>query len=65
MEPYYVISCDDYPPNKRIVFDDVTVFDEYLHPIRDPEWSESTNSTQQPQCGYGVKAARHQVKLDY
>jgi hypothetical protein len=65
MEPYYIVSCEDYPPNRHIVFDRVTVFDEYLHPITDPLWSEAANSTQQPQCRYTVKAERDELTLHY
>lgn len=65
LEPYYVVACDDYPPDRRVVFDRVTLFDQYLHPIAEPNWSEVSNSTAQPQCGYGVKAKHHEVSLDY
>jgi hypothetical protein len=65
LEPYFVISCDDYPPNRRVKFDRVTVFDEYLRPIREPIWTDTFNSTAQPQCDYGVKAARDDVRLQY
>jgi hypothetical protein len=65
MEPYGVISCDDYPPNRRITFDDVTVFDEHLHPIFDPHWIEALNTTQTPQCNYGVKSKLDKIALDY
>jgi hypothetical protein len=65
LEPYFVVSCSDYPSNGRISFDSVTVFDEQLHPIARPKWTETFNSTMTPQCGYGVKATRHEVKLQY
>lgn len=65
LEPYYIVACDDFPPDHRAVFDNVTVFDENLHPIADPKWSETFNSTVQPQCGYGVKTTRHKVSLFY
>ena len=62
LEPYYIVACDDFPPDRRTVFDNVTVFDENLHPIADPKWSETFNSTVQPQCGYGVKTHTAQSK---
>jgi len=65
LEPYYVISCDDYPPNRRMTFDHVTVFDEYLHPIAEPQWSAASNSTQQPQCDYGVKTRPQEITVRY
>lgn len=65
MEPYYVISCDDYPPNRRIIFEDVTVFDEHLHRIFDPHWIEASNTSETPQCNYGVRSRLDKVVLDY
>lgn len=65
LEPYYVTSCEDYPPNHTIAFDKATVFDEYLRPIVGPQWTESTNTTQDPQCGYAVQATRRKIRLDY
>lgn len=65
MEPYYIVSCKDYPPDRQIEFDSITVFDEFLNPVRNPGWSAVANSTQQPQCGYAAKATRRKVTLDY
>ncbi len=64
LEPYYVITCDDYPPNRQITFDNET-FNEYLRPITNPKWGGSANTTQTPQCNYGVKATPHAVTLRY
>jgi hypothetical protein len=30
MEPYSVISCDDYPPDGELSFDKIKVFDQEL-----------------------------------
>jgi hypothetical protein len=65
METYFVNSCDNYPPDRSILFDNITVFDERLHPIAHPKWTDSSDTSQQPQCGYDVKAKRQEVKLDY
>jgi hypothetical protein len=65
MEPYYVISCDDYPPNGRVTFNDVTVFDENLRPISDPKWNGTSNTTETPQCNYGVKSKLDEIALHY
>jgi hypothetical protein len=65
LEPYYVIRCDDYPPNRQLSFDEITVFNQALHPISDPKWSGSFNSTATPQCDYGVKGTARKVTLDY
>ena len=65
MEPYYVVSCKDYPPNGHLAFDDVRLFDEQLHLVADPEWSAATNTTETPQCDYGVKSSAHEITLTY
>jgi hypothetical protein len=64
MEPYYVVSCADYPPNSQMAFD-VLLFNRHLSPVLHPGWSEAVNTTTTPQCGYGVKAAGDEVQLDY
>jgi DNA-binding transcriptional regulator of glucitol operon len=65
LEPYYVIKCDDYPPNRQLDFDAITVFNQDLHPVSSPKWTGSANSTATPQCGYAVKETPHEVTLDY
>ncbi len=65
LEPYYVDNCDDYPPDKRIEFEGIALFDQNLRPIRDLKWSAGSNSTGTPQCGYGAKGVRDTVTLDY
>lgn len=65
LEAYNIVSCADFPPDRRILFDHVTVFDEYLHPIRDPKWTVTSAFTSEPACNYGVKADRHEIRLDY
>jgi hypothetical protein len=65
MEPYYIVSCKDYPPNHQLTFGFVTVFDQHLHPISDPRWSVSTNTTGTPQCHYDVTPKPGEITLDY
>ena len=65
MEPYYIVSCKDYPPNSQVTFNDVTVFDQNLRPVSDPKWSGTSNTTQTPQCHYGVKSNSDQITVDY
>jgi hypothetical protein len=65
LEAYYIVSCADFPPDRRIVFDHVTVFDEYLRPIRKPNWTVTSVFPTDPACPYGAKAERHEVNLDY
>lgn len=64
MEPYYVIDCNDYPPNKNLRFD-IFLFDDNLSPVLSPQWAPSVNHTQTPQCGYGIKALPYQTEVDY
>jgi len=65
LEPYYVIACDDYPPDRRLSFTDLTIFDQDLNPIFRPQWSTAFNTTATPQCHYDVKATVRTVTLDY
>lgn len=64
MEPYFVTSCDDYPPNHQLQFS-VMLFTDKLRPIGDPIWTSGANLVVMPQCGYGVQTAPHIVTLDY
>lgn len=65
LEPYFIISCNDYPPNRKILFQNITVFDERLRPVAHRNWAEAANATQTPQCAYDAKANGSQVKLTY
>jgi hypothetical protein len=65
LEPYYVVRCEDYPSNRSLKFDKVTVFDQGLHPVDHPQWDEASNSQVLPQCHYGVQATPRDVTLDY
>jgi hypothetical protein len=64
LEPYYVVACDDYPPDHHETFQ-VLLLDKYLRPVSDAKWTESSNTTQTPQCNYGVKATPYAVELYY
>ena len=64
LEPYYVVSCDDYPPNRHIAFGNLTL-DQNLRPIVNPKWGGSVNTTQTPQCNYGIAAKPHEITLHY
>ncbi len=65
LEPYYVISCEDFPPDGSFVFDQITVFNQNLKPIHNPQWGGTFNSTDTPQCGFGASADPRKVTLDY
>jgi hypothetical protein len=63
LEPYYVVSCDDYPRGGHETYK-VIVFDERFVPI-DPKWSVSVGTTATPQCGYKIDAKPFDITLDY
>ena len=65
LEPYYVFTCDDYPADEHLSFENITVFDQDLHPVFRPQWTESFNSEATPQCHYGVRGTHRTVTLDY
>ncbi|MGB7190732.1 MAG: hypothetical protein WBD10_11385 [Acidobacteriaceae bacterium] len=65
LEAYYPTTCGDYPLDRRVRFDNITLFDQYLRQISNPKWSIAVNSTDTPQCHYAVKPSAHAVMLDY
>jgi hypothetical protein len=65
LEPYFVVSCDDYPPNQQLNFDKIVVFDQNMHPVASPKWATTSNATQTPQCSYGVKANLNEATLRF
>jgi hypothetical protein len=65
MEPYYVVSCADYPPNQYLNFDNVAIFDQNLNPVSSPKWSVVANTTATPQCHYGVVTQPDRITLQY
>jgi hypothetical protein len=64
MEPYSVIDCSDYPANKDLTFD-IVVFNQKSLPIFDPVWTPAVNTTDTPQCSYGIKATKYDIAVDY
>jgi hypothetical protein len=65
LEAYYVVRCDDYPPDRSITFEDVMLFDQNLRRVHDPAWSSGASSGISPQCGYGVSAESRRVTLHF
>lgn len=65
LEPYYVVSCNDYPANSHLKFENIVLFNQKLHPVDNPKWVETYNAQATPQCGYGVKGTPNNVRLDY
>jgi hypothetical protein len=64
MEPYYVVSCNDYPAN-LYEYNHVVIFDKFFNPVVDPVWTATASKTVTPQCGYGVSAKNYIVSLGY
>jgi hypothetical protein len=64
MEPYYVVNCGDYPPNHEMDFE-VLVFDEHWRFVVSPKWQKGINTTQKPQCNYGIAPTPYDVTLTY
>ena len=56
---------DDYPPNQQLNFGKIVVFDQNMHPVASPQWTATFNSTQTPQCNYGVKANLNEATLHF
>jgi hypothetical protein len=65
LEAYYVVRCDDYPPDRTLTFDDVTLFDQNLRHVHDPAWSSGAGSGILPACHYGVTAESRRVNLHF
>ncbi|HEY3989284.1 MAG TPA: hypothetical protein VGM02_08305 [Acidobacteriaceae bacterium] len=65
LEAYYVTSCDDYPSDGQLAFDQVTVFDENLQPLAHQKWSEGVDTTDTPQCGYSLTTVRRKITVSF
>ncbi len=65
LEAYYIDRCDDYPPDEHLAFQDVTVFDEELHPLSTQNWSKAVDTSDSPQCSYGLSATRRAITVNY
>lgn len=65
LEPYYVVSCDDFPRGQSSF--SVIVFDEYLRPVANPIWSLAMPlpGYLDPDCNYGVQSKPYQITLNY
>jgi hypothetical protein len=62
LEPYNVNNCNDYPSKDETY--DVLVLDEQGRPVT-PKWNVSVDTTDSPQCGYGINAKPFENTLDY
>ena len=62
LEPYYVNECADYPSKEETY--NLLVFDQNFRPVK-PTWTPSVNTSDTPQCGYGVTTQPYQNTLKY
>ena len=65
LEAYSVVACNDFPPDRRLAFRNVVLFDQDLNPVVRPEWSDAVDNTANPWCGYNVHSSTHDVTLHY
>lgn len=65
LEAYSINSCDDYPSDRDLNFQRVTVFNESLHPVGRQKWSIAVDTSDAPQCGYGIDATQNKVDVRY
>ena len=65
LEADNITTCDEYPSDRRVKFENIRLFDQDLHPIFDPKWDVAVDSNGTPQCDYGVKLTRRTVTLEY
>jgi hypothetical protein len=65
LEPYYVISCDDFPRDRGLTFEKITVFDQNFQPVPNPNWGVSSPIQAVPQCNYNVREKPSRITLSY
>ncbi len=65
LETYYATTCGDYPLDRHMRFNNITVFDQYQHPISNPKWATGVDDMDTQQCHYAVLPSPHAVTLDY
>jgi hypothetical protein len=66
LEPYYIVSCDDYPSNGHLNFDKITVFNQDLKPLSRTKWTTTVLTDDPPQCNYSVvQVSGHEIALYY
>jgi hypothetical protein len=64
-EPYYVVSCKDFPSGEGLTFTAITLFDENLDPVVKPAWTPAFDSAATPACDYGIKDTATSVTLEF
>ncbi|CTP87708.1 hypothetical protein A6R71_16470 [Xanthomonas translucens pv. arrhenatheri] len=66
LEVYAVDSCDQYPPEGRLTFTNISVYDYQMNQVRSPPW-ESTNDSAglDVQCDYDVQTTATSATIFY
>ncbi|MBO9873924.1 MULTISPECIES: hypothetical protein [Xanthomonas] len=66
LEVYAVDSCDQYPPDRRITFDAIGVYDYRMQQVASPAWvSYSDSSGLDVQCDYAVDTTATSATISY
>ncbi|WP_254460661.1 hypothetical protein [Xanthomonas sacchari] len=66
LEVYAVDSCDQYPPDGRITFDAIGVYDYRMQRVTSPAWqSYSESSGLDVQCNYAVDTTATSATISY
>ncbi|WP_369916629.1 hypothetical protein AB8810_05975 [Xanthomonas sp. NCPPB 3005] len=66
LEVYSVDSCDQYPPDGRITFNAIGVYDYKLGRVQSPAWvSYSDSSGLDVQCNYDVQTTSTSATISY
>jgi hypothetical protein len=66
LEVYDIVQCSDYPPNGKITFYDLALFNDDFDQVTSPSWSvTNASSGLTPQCSYGGSDPLQSVILNY
>jgi hypothetical protein len=64
LEPYSIVSCEDYPRDRKLTFEKIRAFDQNMQPVR-LGWVDGYNSSDTPHCNYGVNVEENRITLRY
>ncbi len=66
LEVYSIDSCDQYPPDGSITFDDIGVYDYKLRRVHSPPWTSNNYSPDlDVQCNYDVETTPTSATIYY
>lgn len=64
LEPYNIVSCEDYPRDRKLTFEKIRAFDQNMKPVHE-RWTDTYDSSDTPQCNYNVNVEENRVTLRY